>query len=136
MVSPVRRAASSADRRSVLTARAASLVEAVMVLPVSAVIVAAKRAACAASASAARCRIAARAATLSAAYRQDHDELRRVVHQMKGAAGSYGFPQLSHAAAELESSLVEDIAEEQIRRELEDLVDLCLRARSGTCDGS
>jgi HPt (histidine-containing phosphotransfer) domain-containing protein len=32
------------------------------------------------------------------------DELRRWAHQLKGAAGGYGFPELTEAAAELEQA--------------------------------
>jgi signal transduction histidine kinase/DNA-binding response OmpR family regulator len=37
--------------------------------------------------------------------RQDIDELRRFVHQLKGAAGGYGFPPITARAAELEARL-------------------------------
>lgn len=59
------------------------------------------------------------------------DELRRAVHQIKGAAGSYGFHAITPCAAQLEMSLKTDRPEEQILRELNELLSLCRRVRSG-----
>jgi HPt (histidine-containing phosphotransfer) domain-containing protein len=72
-----------------------------------------------------------RAATLRTAHANDRGDLRRIVHQLKGAAGSYGFPQLSHAASILEQSLFDNRTEETVLRELEALLELCACARSG-----
>lgn len=58
-------------------------------------------------------------------------ELRRAAHQMKGAAGSYGFGPVSPIAGKLEASLIADRAEEEIRTDLDALVDICRRIRSG-----
>ncbi|MDZ7615985.1 MAG: Hpt domain-containing protein [Patescibacteria group bacterium] len=62
----------------------------------------------------------------------DWNGLRRTAHQLKGAAGSYGFDAISPAAGRLERSLASDEPEEQIRRAVEELVDMCGRARAGS----
>lgn len=72
-----------------------------------------------------------RVESLQIAFARDRNELRRIVHQVKGAAGSYGFPQLTAAAAVLEQSLDGEQPEDRLERELETLLDLCRRARSG-----
>ena len=59
------------------------------------------------------------------------EELRRAVHQIKGAAGSYGFHAITPCAAQLEMSLKTDRSDEQILREFKELLDLCRRVRSG-----
>jgi HPt (histidine-containing phosphotransfer) domain-containing protein len=59
-------------------------------------------------------------------------ELRRLAHQIKGAAGSYGFHSLSPAAARLEASLKSERPEEQIKHEIDELVALCSRIRAGS----
>lgn len=64
------------------------------------------------------------------------EELRRAVHQMKGAAGSYGFHAITKPAAQLEFSLKTERPEEQIHSELEELLALCRRVRSGTATAS
>src|SRR5688500_2289889 len=60
----------------------------------------------------------------------DWETLKRYAHQMKGAAGSYGFHQLTPAAARLETaaSLAED--EQATRAALEELTSLCQRVRA------
>ncbi len=60
-------------------------------------------------------------------------DLRRIAHQMKGACGGYGFPQVGNAAGVLERSLAAfgqsvDVGElERLRNQVDDLVDLCRR---------
>lgn len=61
----------------------------------------------------------------------DWEELRRATHQLKGAAGSYGFDAISPAAGEVEQAIHDGEPEENIRRTVDSLVDLCRRARSG-----
>lgn len=39
---------------------------------------------------------------------QAHDELKRKAHQLKGAGGGYGFPELSMLAAQVESACREN----------------------------
>lgn len=60
-------------------------------------------------------------------------DLQRLAHQMKGAAGGYGFPALGTAAAALEGTLKENenAPLERVRKELDDLVALCQRAIAG-----
>jgi len=53
---------------------------------------------------------------------QDLDELRRAVHQLKGAAGGYGFPQITDAAARAEKKISPEAALEEIRGEVESLI--------------
>ena len=60
------------------------------------------------------------------------EDLKRLAHQLKGASAGYGFDRLGQAAGALEESLQRlgalsgDLA--RVRREFEDLVDLCRRA--------
>ncbi|MFZ1934518.1 MAG: Hpt domain-containing protein [Thermoguttaceae bacterium] len=63
--------------------------------------------------------------------RRDWDGLRQSAHQLKGAAGSYGFAVISPSAGKLESTIRDAEPEEQIREAIEELVDLCDRVRSG-----
>lgn len=61
------------------------------------------------------------------------DEVRRLSHQLKGAGGGYGFPELSRVAGEVEQSLIalsEGSARaslEETRRRFEELINLCRR---------
>jgi histidine phosphotransfer protein HptB len=57
--------------------------------------------------------------------------LRRTAHQLKGAAGSYGFDLISPSAGKVESAIHDGQPEEQIRAAVAELADLCHRARSG-----
>ena len=59
------------------------------------------------------------------------DALRCSAHQLKGAGGSYGFDPISSCAATLEKNIRSNESEEQIRRAVADLVDMCRRARAG-----
>lgn len=61
----------------------------------------------------------------------DWEALRRSAHQLKGAAGSYGFATISPCAATLESSIREELPEEQIHQAVEELVAMCRRTRAG-----
>jgi len=60
--------------------------------------------------------------------RQDWKELARAAHQLKGAAGSYGFQPISPCAARLEEAVQLGRPFEQIRQAVEELTDLCRRA--------
>jgi len=64
----------------------------------------------------------------------DWEGLRRFAHQMKGAAGSYGFEPISPVAGVVEDSIRQDAPEDQIRRAVEDLIAICLRVRAGMGD--
>lgn|GEM_PF-303436 len=59
------------------------------------------------------------------------ENLRRIAHQLKGAAGSYGFAPLSLFAARLEQAIKDCQPEEEIRRAAEELIELCGRVRAG-----
>jgi HPt (histidine-containing phosphotransfer) domain-containing protein len=61
---------------------------------------------------------------------QELEALRRLTHQLKGAAGGYGFGLIGDTAAEIEDRLEADEPEglEEIRELVESLVDLCRRA--------
>jgi HPt (histidine-containing phosphotransfer) domain-containing protein len=64
--------------------------------------------------------------------RQQWDELRRTAHQIKGAAGSYGFAAITPCAGKVESAIRDHEPEENIRQAVDDLVALCNRACAGT----
>ena len=59
----------------------------------------------------------------------DWEGVRRLAHQLKGAAGSYGFSQITSSAARVESAIRETEPEEEVCQLVEDLVLLCRRAR-------
>ena len=63
--------------------------------------------------------------------RGDLESLQYATHQMKGAAGSYGFHQLTPYAAEAESSVREEQSEETVCRAVHELIDQCQRVRAG-----
>jgi len=67
----------------------------------------------------------------SPATRHNWEQLTRAAHQLKGAAGSYGFDALTPYAARLESAAREGRQEEKILLLLGELLDLCRRVRSG-----
>ena len=75
-----------------------------------------------------------RVESLRQAFEQgDWETLRRTAHQIKGAAGSYGFDPLSPSAAQLEQRIGagEDQDVEAIRQALDELLELCARVRAG-----
>ena len=59
------------------------------------------------------------------------EELRRAAHQLKGAAGSYGFDAISPVAAIVEDEIRGEHREEEICQAIEELCDMCLSARAG-----
>lgn len=61
----------------------------------------------------------------------DRDGLKRFAHQLKGSAGSYGFEPITPLAARLEHSLKANEPEAAIKQAVDELLDLCSRARSG-----
>lgn len=61
----------------------------------------------------------------------DWDGLRTAAHQLKGAAGSYGFGVISPCAGKLESAIRDSEPEERIHESVAELVDLCRRVRCG-----
>ena len=66
---------------------------------------------------------------------RDWENLRRTAHQIKGAAGSYGFGPISPLAGRLEQCLSRNEPEETIHAALAELVDLCRRAGRHTRQG-
>ena len=62
---------------------------------------------------------------------RDWQQLTRTAHQLKGAAGSYGFNVITPSAARLESATKDGRQEEEILAALDELLDLCRRMRSG-----
>lgn len=60
-------------------------------------------------------------------------DLQRLSHQLKGAAGGYGFPTVGEAAARLEAILRQPASAqlEDIAQELDALIGLCSRAARG-----
>ena len=56
----------------------------------------------------------------------------RTAHQLKGAAGSYGFDAVTPYAARLEALLREAGQEEAVLAALDELLGVCRRVRCGT----
>lgn len=69
---------------------------------------------------------------LEQAEERDWSRLARTAHQLKGAAGSYGFDQITPYAKDLELAAREGTDEQQILGALNDLIEICNRARAGT----
>jgi HPt (histidine-containing phosphotransfer) domain-containing protein len=65
---------------------------------------------------------------LEAVQNGDRDRLIREAHQLKGAAGGYGFDSITAAAGALEARLREEAAVEAALAEVEELIGLCRRA--------
>ena len=61
----------------------------------------------------------------------DWEGLRRTAHQLKGAAGSYGFDAISPSAGRVEAAVRDGEPEQRIRETVQELVDLCKLARGG-----
>ncbi len=73
-----------------------------------------------------------RMATLSEYFKGgDLEGLRRITHQLKGAAGSYGFDMITPAATRLEAAIRDEEPIAQVRAALEELLTLCNRVRAG-----
>ncbi|MFO0827710.1 MAG: Hpt domain-containing protein [Phycisphaerales bacterium] len=71
-----------------------------------------------------------RVAAISAAFQSDDlSRLRTLAHQLKGAAGGYGFPAIGMAAATVERELLADQATlSALSEKVEDLLRLCRAA--------
>ena len=63
-----------------------------------------------------------------ATERLDRPAVQRLTHQLKGAAGSYGFAPISELAGDLESATRESVTDDDLARCLEALAALCARA--------
>lgn len=59
----------------------------------------------------------------------DWEGLERAAHQLKGAAGSYGFDQITPCAARAERAVKQRQPEGEIRAAVTELVQLCQRVR-------
>lgn len=68
---------------------------------------------------------------LKAFREKDWEGLQRMAHQLKGAAGSYGFAQITSVAGQLEDVLRGSGSEEEIKASLDNLLSLCRRIRAG-----
>ncbi len=62
---------------------------------------------------------------------RDWQQLARTAHQIKGAAGSYGFNVVTPYAARLENAAKNGCQEAEILSALHELLELCRRVRSG-----
>ncbi len=70
-----------------------------------------------------------RTASLTESLKEnDWSALRRIAHQLKGAAGGYGFDPITLAAGKLELAIRQSLPEEEIRADAERLIELCSRA--------
>jgi HPt (histidine-containing phosphotransfer) domain-containing protein len=70
-----------------------------------------------------------RAAAISAACASEKlDDLRTLAHQVKGSAGGYGFTPITEQAAQVEALLHSNAELEEIRKQVDALIDLCNRA--------
>ncbi|MHC4908420.1 MAG: Hpt domain-containing protein [Planctomycetota bacterium] len=70
-----------------------------------------------------------RIASLTGAWQgQDREQLKRLSHQLKGAASGYGFPQITEAAAALEGGMQDAAAMADLTEAFDELVLLCRRA--------
>lgn len=76
--------------------------------------------------------------SLRGAWEQgDRDSLYKLAHQLKGAAGGYGFPTITDSAAALESALkTEQFEDACVTEKVEALLALCRRAAGGESDRS
>ncbi|MCL2624536.1 MAG: Hpt domain-containing protein [Planctomycetaceae bacterium] len=54
-------------------------------------------------------------------------ELERTAHQLRGAAGSYGFGEVTPVAGKLEQAVQAKLPEEEIYQSLVELIDTCQR---------
>jgi signal transduction histidine kinase/DNA-binding response OmpR family regulator len=59
--------------------------------------------------------------------RQEMDDLRRIVHQLKGAGGGYGFQPITHEAARAEDLIQHNHSLEEIDRAVRSLIDTIRR---------
>ncbi len=63
---------------------------------------------------------------------RDWEGLRRASHQLKGAAGSYGFMPLTPCAGIVEVSVSQARPEDEIRKATDELLAMCRSIRAGT----
>ena len=63
--------------------------------------------------------------------RNNLEGLQRVAHQLRGAAGSYGFHQLTPYASRVEDAAEKGEPEDRIREAVDELAEMCQRVRAG-----
>ncbi|HRX82523.1 MAG: Hpt domain-containing protein [Planctomycetaceae bacterium] len=63
--------------------------------------------------------------------RTDLEGLGRAAHQLKGAAGSYGFEELTPSLTRLDYSVRMSRSDDEILSAIEEVIELCSRARAG-----
>lgn len=68
---------------------------------------------------------------LQIAEQSNWSELARFAHQLKGAAGGYGFHQITPYATRLEAAASDGSNDDLIRQTLSQLVELCQLCRTG-----
>ncbi len=73
-------------------------------------------------------------AIADAERRGDLAEVGRLSHQLRGSAGSYGFPSVTEAAATVEWAATTRVGPETLRRHTDALVTLCGRATAALHD--
>ena len=62
----------------------------------------------------------------------DRTRLKSLAHQLKGAAGGYGFPSITRSAAALEAVLrTQETELDSVGKKLDELLELCRRAAPG-----
>jgi len=71
------------------------------------------------------------AALRRAAGTHDWEEVCRLAHQLKGASGSYGFPNLMQEAARVERAARDHNSELETQAALEQLATICAGTRPG-----
>ena len=72
-----------------------------------------------------------RAAALETALSQDdYEQLIRLAHQLKGAAGGYGFPTITEKAAVVEQQARDRAAPEELSGTIRELACMCCAART------
>lgn len=71
----------------------------------------------------------------TAMERQDVQALRRLTHQLKGAAGGYGFATITDAAAAVQDAIDRGATTKRVDGALFDLLLLCRRAAASANDG-
>lgn len=77
-----------------------------------------------------------RLSTLQVAAREGElDSLCRLAHQLKGAAGGYGFPELSEAAEKLETSAKQSESADEAAEKIAELSVICDRIARGATGG-
>jgi signal transduction histidine kinase/CheY-like chemotaxis protein/HPt (histidine-containing phosphotransfer) domain-containing protein len=69
-------------------------------------------------------------AILRASEASDVETLKRLAHQLKGAAGGYGFPGITDAASAVEQAIADGVGARLLQHYVEELASLCRRARA------